>query len=291
MLTPQTNDHPKSPAWLNYTIILLVLLVGVWALWEMAFKAPTQVSSSAVELPANRGRGAFNPGGGRGTQAPAVNITPTTRFANQRGRNNNAGFQNPVQNTPVTPVSAAELERRNAITYNNRDGAFAATWGDTTLSAAIGRNAINSLIFDYKSDIRMGWITKDEQLLHLAAYRGTQTANGGGLNLTRDQKDQLDNLRYRPHLTDEEQTKLRQLVTAWYTAWANAVSPADPAWMTARDALLDYMTQLGKDHLEQTKDDFQNRVKTIPTILTAEQLQQVLGKKETAVSGEVEGPK
>jgi Spy/CpxP family protein refolding chaperone len=293
---PQVNTTPR---WLNISIVLLVLLMGAVAVWQFGFKsAPQKVGPQEL---AGAGAGARG-GGGRGfaNQGTPVNpnaVAPATRPTDLAtaavrgggGRGNQGGAQGGRGGQFVQPVQR-DLAREQAITVgrNTATGTpVEVKWEDVTLNfeyrvnRGTGASTIAGLEMDYAPAVRLGWLTEEETRLHLAAWRAANTGNSGGLALTDEQKKQINDLRYKPALSEQEDAKLKELALAW----SNAYAAGDyNRLIAARDALLEETARIGKLQMESTKQAFKTRVEKIPTILTPDQLKQLGGGSASAGS-------
>ncbi|MFI5381096.1 MAG: hypothetical protein ACHRHE_17500 [Tepidisphaerales bacterium] len=266
-LTNQSETQRGTPTWLNAVIVSLVLLVGIWAAWYFAFREapPTDVVKEEV-VDAGGGRRQWVPPSSRPYAAgnnPRWQGGPGGGGPGGGGGRGNMGAPN--RNAVVAPNPDEPIRRTNS-------GAIRARYKDVLLSASYSQaKGVADVDLNYSFDLIEKWVSAKEIELHLLAWRASNIPNAGQkIALTDEQKKQLLALQHHMTVTPAELARVREMLTAWVAAENNAAA-RDKATAT----ILATMTEIGKLHEAETKGLFQKRIAAIPSILSADQIEQL----------------
>jgi hypothetical protein len=264
--TPQTPLKNRPPAWLNGAIVLVVLLLGLYAVYYFIFKSdepkPKTIEAHANTTGANPGRT------GRGTTRP--NNTGRTQnpppLINIISGNTTSAANNPINYTydDQKGVGKIKIRHENTVVTAEYEGpARGGSRGNASGGAPNRNSGIVNLNFDYSTDIMMSWVSVDELNLHNLAWRATNAPTvAEAAGITNDQRRQLDSLSYRPRLSNDEDSQLKKLLLAW-------VINSDTA---AANEVLNSIKTISKAHLDDTKASFKTRIENITKILTPDQI-------------------
>lgn len=149
-------------------------------------------------------------------------------------------------------------------------GPITARRGNAFFRASQNKSGYN-INFDYLSSVRQSWVTPAQWALHQLALRVVENDElAKQLKVTDDQKKKLQALSYAVPITAAERSSLEALLIEWDKATGAAKDPAGVK-------LLDAIAKVGAAHLEASKAALVRRVQQIPTILTAQQVQQARG--------------
>lgn len=151
-----------------------------------------------------------------------------------------------------------------------RGGPITARRGNAYIRASQNKSAY-TITFDYLSSVRQSWVTPAQWELHQLGMRVVDnSALADQLKVTADQKKKLQALSYAVPITAAERSSLEAMLAEWDKATGAAKDPAGVK-------LLDAVAKIGTAHLAETKAALTRRVQQIPTILTAQQIQQARG--------------
>jgi hypothetical protein len=177
--TTAKPQHRKTPAWVNMTIVAMVLLAGAWAVWQFAFKSPTAIAKPRTETLANK-----NAIRGAGRLAMANQPRPERQ-----------------------PKNMDELRVSSTGDVRGRRG-------DLVFNVSKGTKGFGKVYLD--SARRDNWVTQAEYKLHLLSYRLANTPKmAQAVGITDDQKAKLNALPYNIVLADAEETSLKAVFTEW----------------------------------------------------------------------------
>ena len=258
-LSNQSDTDRGTPTWLNAIIVLLVLLIGLWAVWYFALRKPPEVALQIEEAADNGpGRRMWTPP----TSQPFKGAVDRRGFG---GGGPNGGGGGGFRGNP-TPPSRDEAIRRN------NSGGIRARHNDVVLSATYSASeGVHDVDLNYSFDLMEKWVTPQEIQLHMLAWRASNISNTGTqVGLTNDQRKNLLALKYHMPVTPEQLAKVRDLLTTWVAAENSAA-----AREKASAAVLAAMAEYGKLHEPATKSLFKARLLAIPTILSSEQLEKL----------------
>ncbi|MGA2497888.1 MAG: hypothetical protein ABSH20_09110 [Tepidisphaeraceae bacterium] len=257
-LTDQRESQRNTPTWLNAVIVLLVLLVGLWAVYYFTLRKPPEVVLQSEEV--------VDGGFGRRAWAPPTS-RPYNGANNQRwqggGGPGGGGGGGGRGNMNMPAPSRNEAIRRTG------SGGIRARYNDVLLSASYSEaRGVRDVDLNYSFDLMERWVSPQDIQLHMMAWRASNISNTGqAVGLTDEQRKKLLDLKYHMTVTPDELAKVGVLLTTWVAAENNP-----PARDKASAAILALMAELGKLHEPATKSLFKARIAAIPTILTTEQL-------------------
>ncbi len=249
-----SSSHPDQrqrniPTWVNALIVLAVLLIGLWAVWQFALNparpivlAPEEVTDTGPR------RGAWSPPASRPFVAGSERRWPGGGGGGA-GRNNPSGRDEPIRRTS--------------------SGGIRARHNDVLLSASYSQaKGVHDVDLNYSYDLMERWVSSREIQTHMLAWRASNITNTAkAIDLSDEQKQKLLALNYHMTVTREELAKMRELLNVWVAAENDSSSRNK-----ASAAILNLMAELGKLHEPATKTLFQQRIAAIPTILSATQL-------------------
>ena len=143
--------------------------------------------------------------------------------------------------------------------------------GNTIARAYVDKSGWTISSFDYVFEVRQSWVTPDQWQLHRLAQRVvSESSLAQRLNVTPEQMQSLKSLNYETSLGAAEQKNICSLIAAWDKANTQTKEAAGLKVLEAVGAA-------GNQHLSAAKDAMIQRVKQIPTILTASQISQAKG--------------
>jgi hypothetical protein len=190
--TTAKPQHYKTPAWVNLTIVALILLAGAWAVWQFGIKSPTAKAKPTKEVLAGKNGSSRGPG--------------RLAMANQQQRPERP----PRNNDELRVKSSGDVGGRR---------------GDLVFNVTKSADGFGRIYLD--SARRDNWVSSAEYKLHLLSYRLAATPKmAAAVGLTPEQKAKLDALPYTIVLSPEEETTLKTVFTAWS---ANPKSDAEKA--------------------------------------------------------------
>lgn len=178
-MNTKQSRQPRTPAWVNMTIIGLIVVAGAWAVWHFGFKSPSTIARPRTETLATPSKLRGRP------EARQV-------MANQPRRE----------------------QRNNDELRVSKAGDVRGRRGELVVSVTKDKNGWGRIYLDAAG--RHRWVSDPETALHLLAYRLANTPKmAQAVKLTPDQKVRLEALPYNIALSPAEETNLKAVLTAW----------------------------------------------------------------------------
>jgi hypothetical protein len=178
------------------------------------------------------------------------------------------GVTTPVADVVVLDGSTPFGMRGEYGSVSRQRGAINVRGMDYQLRATRGGNNTYGVTFDYPPEIRRSWVTPEQWELHQIAQRAASVPKfARHVNLSDEQRRQLQALPVNVQLTEAEVQRLRPFLSDWDRA-------TDPeVQRSAQGPLLDAAQAISAAHRTDAKSAQFRRVQEISKILTAEQRQ------------------
>jgi len=272
-MTQAIQNPPRKapPAWLHGSIVLAVLLLGLFAIYYFIFKSDEP--KPKVINPGADATASTATGGGTRTVRPRGTGMGTGAGRNQTpaiisilsGNNTGTSANSPITYTYDEAKGIGKIKARheNVVLTADYNGPARGRGGGGGMGGGGRNDSITNLSFEYTTDMMMSWVKVEDMNLHTLAWRATNTPSmATAAGITNDQRRELDALTYRPRLTNDEDAKLKNLLFAW------VINP-DAA---SSNEVLGAVKTYSQAHLADTKASFIKRIESIPKILTADQI-------------------
>ena len=231
MISVNQDQQQKTrplPSWLAGLVVLLLLTGSAYALYRLVWQERKAAAVESVPVAPNGGRNFSFAPRGRNDMQPRNNSTSISRSLSGRIRAEHSGVV--VRGIPKQPSG-----------YDS--------------------------ILEYER--ANSWVTPAQWDTQILAGRPSQyPALAKQINLTEDQKQKIEALRYQPTLTAAEKDQFDKLFTAWQKAGQKEKEAAAEEVSRAVEAA-------GKAHLAEAQAALQKRCAEVTSILSADQMQQI----------------